>query len=101
MLEGMQQLPWNAVLLRPRVRQAFEAIGVGILRRSKAPLGKPKLAQHVVERFLPNLAIAPVSGHQPAVQIRGSEQRVVVQHLLEVGDEPFAVHRIAVEPAAE
>src|SRR5881275_2875355 len=37
MLEGMQLLPWNAVLLRPRVRQAFEAIGVGILRRSKAP----------------------------------------------------------------
>ena len=34
------------------------------------------------------------------MQIDGNEERVVVQHLLEVRDEPFTVDRVAVEPAA-
>ena len=35
------------------------------------------------------------------MQVRGDEQRVVVQHLLEVRHEPTLVHRIAVEAAAD
>ncbi len=36
----------------------------------------------------------------PAVQVGAGEQRVVVEHLLEVGDEPAVVHRVAREAAA-
>ena len=35
------------------------------------------------------------------MQIRGGEERVVVEHLLEVGDEPALVDRVAVEAAAD
>ena len=35
------------------------------------------------------------------MQIRGDEQRVVVQHLFEVRDEPLPVDRVAVEAAAD
>jgi hypothetical protein len=35
------------------------------------------------------------------MEIRGREQRVVVEHLLEVRDEPGLVHRVAVEASAE
>ena len=101
MLEGVEQLGRNAVRLRPGVREALDALGVGILRRREAALGQPELAEHVLERLLRNLAVALVAGHQPAVQVRGSEQCVVIQHLLEVRDEPFAVDRIPVEAASE
>ena len=35
------------------------------------------------------------------MQVRGDEQRVVVEHLLEVRHEPALVHRVAVEAAAD
>ncbi len=35
------------------------------------------------------------------MEVRGNEQRVVVEHLLEVRDEPALVDRVAVEAAAE
>ena len=35
------------------------------------------------------------------MQIRGHEQRVVVEHLLEVRDQPFAVDGVAVEASAD
>jgi hypothetical protein len=36
-----------------------------------------------------------------AVQVGPGEERVVVEHLLEVGDEPDVVDRITREPAAD
>ena len=40
-LERLQELVWNVVVLRPRVRQAFYTVGVCILRRGEAALGQP------------------------------------------------------------
>ena len=40
-------------------------------------------------------------GERPGMEVRGGEQRVVVEHLLEVGDEPERVDRVAVEAAAD
>ena len=100
MLEGLQELVRNVVVLRPRVRQALDAVGVGVLRRGEAACGQPQLPQHVVERLDGDLAVALVSGHEPAVQVHGYEQRVVVQHLLEVRHEPLAVDGVAVKASA-
>ena len=100
-LERLQQLARNVVVLGPRVGQALDAVGVGVLRRREAAFGQAQVAQQVVERFLRDLAIALVPGHEPAVQVHGGEQRVVVEHLLEVRDEPLPVDGIAVKAAAD
>ncbi len=60
-----------------------------------------ELAQHVPERLLHDLAVALAPGDDPGVQVRRGEDRVVVEHLLEVRDEPAVVHGIAVKAAAD
>ena len=65
------------------------------------PLVEAKLAHEVVERLLRHLAVALVPGHEPAVQVGRGEQRVVVEHLLEVRHEPALVDRVAMEAAAD
>ena len=86
---------------RPRVGQPFLAVRVRVLRRREAALRQAQLAEHVVERLLDDAAVALLAGDGPAVQVRGREERVVVEHLLEVGDEPELVHGVAVEAAAD
>ena len=44
---------------------------------------------------------ALLAHHLPAVQVGAGEQRVVVEHLLEVGHGPGGIDRVAVEAAAE
>src|SRR5438067_771257 len=100
-LERMQQLAGSAVLLGPGIRQTFDAVRVRVLRRGKAALRQTELAQHVFEGLPRNVAVTLIAGYQPAVQICRNEQRVVVEHLLEVRDQPFAVDRVTVEAAAE
>ncbi len=90
-----------ALLGSPCVGEALDSVGVGVLRGGEAALGQQQLAQHVVERLLDDLAVALAAGHEPAVEVRGNEQRVVVEHLLEVRDEPVRVDRVAMEPAAD
>ena len=46
-------------------------------------------------------AIALVPRDLPRVDVQADQERVVVEHLLEVRDEPSLVGRVAVEPAAE
>ena len=76
-------------------------VRVRVLRRGEAALGQPQLAEHVLDRLLDDLAVAGLSGHRAAVEVRGGEQRVVVEHLLEVGDEPGRVDGVAMEAAAD
>jgi len=40
-------------------------------------------------------------GDEKAVQVRTGQQRLVVQHLLEVGDEPEVVDGVAVEASTD
>ena len=86
---------------RPRERRALDAVGVGVLRRGEAAVLERELAQEVVEDALRDLAPLLVAGHLPGREVRAREQRVVVEHLLEVRHEPDRVDRIAVEAAAE
>ena len=85
----------------PDIEAALLALGVGVERRVEASLGPPHLPQRPVERLLADPAPALLAHHLPAMQVGAREQRVVVEHLLEVGDEPGGVHRVAVEPASE
>ena len=62
---------------------------------------------HLADRPSAGLAGGPleevfVPGSEPGrLGAEGEERPVVVQHLLEVGDHPLAVHRVPAEPAAQ
>ena len=88
------------LLGRPRVGGPFDPVGVRVLGGGESALGQAQLAHQVVERLRGDAAVALLAGHGPAVQIRDGQERVVVEHLLEVGDEPDSRPRIAVEAAA-
>ena len=55
---------------------------------ANAPSSVVELAEHVVERAGRDRAIARVTGQCPGVQVDPRELGVVVEHLLEVRDEP-------------
>ena len=100
-LERLEQLLGRALPRRPRVGQPLDALGVGVLRRGEAAVGQAQVAQHVLDGLLGHLAVALGAGDEPPVQVRGDEQRVVVEHLLEVRHEPALVDGVAVEAAAD
>ena len=84
---------------RPHVEAALDALGVGVERAVEAALGAAHLAQRPVER----VAGRPRSrrgspASLPAVQIGAREQRVVVEHLLEVRHRPGRVDAVAAKP---
>ncbi len=85
----------------PDVELALDALGVGIQRRVEAALGARHLAQDPVERLLGRAAQERVARDLPAVQVRASQQRVVVEHLLEVRHGPAGVDRVAGEAPAD
>ena len=107
MLEGLEPLRMRLAerlldLLRgPRVGETLDAVRVRVLRRGEASFRKPEVASHVVEGLLRHLPVPLFPGDEPGVEVRGREEGVVVEHLLEVRDEPGFVHGVAVEPAAE
>ena len=85
----------------PGEREALDAVRVGVLRRGEPAAVERELAQHVVDGLLGDLAVALLADHLEAVEVRDGEQRVVVEHLLEVRHEPLVVDRVAVEAAAD
>ena len=89
------------LVLGPDVEAALLALGVGVERGVEAALGAVHLAERPVERVAGDLHPALVAGPLPAVQVGAGQQRVVVEHLLEVGDEPLGVDRVAGEAAAD
>ena len=70
---------------RPHVELALDALGVGVQRAGEAAVGHAQLAQRPVERLLAQCGADRVAGELEAVQVGPGEQRVVVEHLLEVG----------------
>ena len=101
MLERLQQLGRRALLRRPRVREPFDAVGVSVLRGGEAAARQPQLAHHVVEGLLRDYAVALLAGEQPRMEVGRHQERVVVEHLLEVRHEPLRVDGVAVEAAAD
>ena len=85
----------------PHVELALLALAVGVLGRGDAAAGLAQVAEHVVDRLGEHLPEARLAGELPAVQVEADQQRVVVEHLLEVRHQPHAVDGVAGEPAAE
>ena len=85
----------------PDVEASLDPLGVGVQRGEEAALRPAHLGQHPVERALADGPPALVAERLVAVQVGAGEERVVVEHLLEVGDEPAGVDRVAGEAAAD
>ena len=91
---------------RPRVKQAFVAVTVlvgrvGILGRIEPAGGMAQLAQHVLDGLLDDLLPTCLAEDEVRVEVDADQQRLVVEHLLEVGHEPFLVDRVAGEATAD
>ena len=54
------------------------------------PDGMAKFAQHVLDGLLDDLLPTRLAEHEVGVEVDADQQRLVVQHLLEVGHEPLA-----------
>ena len=79
------------LLRRPHVRQPLLAQSVSASSaEAKPPSGSSMSRQQEVERALGDPPVARIAGDRVPVQVRGGQQCVVVQHLLEVRDEPLA-----------
>ena len=89
------------LLDRPDVELALDPLGVGVERRAEAALGPAHLGERPVERLAGHRPEQRLARDLPAVQVGAREQGVVVEHLLEVGDEPVRVDRVAREAAAD
>jgi hypothetical protein len=103
-LEGLEHAAREADRLglfgRPRMREPLDAVCVGILRGRETALGQRELAQHVLDGLLDDPAVARSLGDDPRMEIGGGEDGVVVQHLLEVRDEPAGVDGVTVEASS-
>ena len=86
---------------RPHVGQPLDAVGVGVQRAAEPAVLGGHLAQRPVERLLRRPPQHGVAGDLPGVDVRAGQQRVVVEHLLEVRDRPGRVGAVAVEAAAD
>ncbi len=82
------------LVLVPEVETPLLPLRVGILRRGQAAPGQPEVAQHVGDDLVEHLAPAGVACQLPGVEIDAGQERLVVEHLLEVRDEPLPVHRV-------
>jgi hypothetical protein len=86
---------------RPLLAVAVLVEGVGVLGRGDAAAVEAQVAQHVAHGLLHHLPVAVVPGHLQPVQVQAHQPRLVVEHLLEVGDHPVRVDRVPGEPAAQ
>ena len=97
--DGAQQLP--DLLGAPDEEAALLPLRVGVGGRVEAPLGRGHLPQQIVQGLAQHPGEVRPPGHLPGLGVGHRQQGVVVEHLLEVGDQPALVGRVAVEPAAD
>ncbi|ESU51522.1 hypothetical protein P376_0494 [Streptomyces sp. HCCB10043] len=106
--EGAIVLPQHLTQLRgrPHVIGALDmltvrVLAVGVQRGGEPALGGPQLPHHEVGGLQGDPAGLVRPGGPPEVGVHPAEQGVVVEHLLEVRDDPLPVHGVPREPAAE
>ena len=85
----------------PDVELALLALAVGVQRGRDPAVSGPQFAQHPVAGLFGHPAGQRRAGPAPQVRVDASQQGVVVEHLLEVRDDPAGVDRVPREPAAE
>ena len=57
--------------------------------------------QNILEDVARGVRVALVAAHQPRIEVEIHQLGVVIQHLLEMRHEPFGVHGITREAAAD
>ena len=85
----------------PDVELALLALGVGIERGGEASALGDHLAQQPADRLVDAARVELVAGLAVGLAHEIDQQRVVVEHLLEVRGEPALVDRVAREAAAQ
>ena len=85
----------------PDVELAFLAFGVGIERGGETAALGDHLAQHPLRGLVDAARVELVAALAVDLAHQVDEQRVVVEHLLEVRHQPVRVDRVAREAAAE
>ncbi len=85
----------------PDVELAFLPFAVGVLGGVEPAFGAGHLPDDVVQRFGDDAAIGFVAERAEGVEVDAGELGIVVEHLLEVGDQPDGVDRVAVKAAAD
>ncbi len=86
---------------RPHIELAFMPFAVGVERGVPAADRIGHLVAQPMERLLGDATRFGVAGRLPEMHGEPREQRVVVEHLLEVRHEPDGVDGVAVEAARE
>ncbi len=86
---------------RPHVEAALDALGVGVLGRGEPARRLGQVREDVADRLLDHEPVALLAEEHVGVEVGPGQQRLVVEHLLEVGDQPHPVGRVAVEAAAQ
>ena len=86
---------------RPGVEDPLFPLGVGVECRVEASLRPPQVAEDEVQRLAHHPEIPPGPGDLIRVEVSHGQQRLVVEHLLEVRHQPAGIDRVAVETAAE
>ena len=79
----------------------FRRHAVGVLGRVEPAFRAGQLAADILQRVVGHLREEAITGRLRGLEIRQHELRLVVEHLLEVRHPPVAVHRVAMEPAAD
>ena len=87
--------------LVPQVVPALHALAVRVLRRVEAPVRMAQVAQQVPQDLPDHRPVDRIAVDLVRGQIGHGEQRVVVQHLLEVRHQPPLVGRVAREAASQ
>ena len=85
----------------PHVEAALHPFGVGIERRGEPAILRAQLGEEEVQGRARDVRVAVDTGRPERLDVGVGEEGVVVQHLLEVRDEPFGIGAVAREPAAE
>src|SRR5579864_3996567 len=80
----------------PDEKLAFLSLAVSILRGIETTFRRGHLAHNIIQRLLSDTAIEGIARHQVGVQVDATEQRVIIQHLLKMRDEPFSIDGVTV-----
>ena len=89
-------------LLRPPYEELpFLPFAVRVLRGVEPTLRRGHLPNDVVQRLLDDPPVHGVPRDLVGVEVQPCQERVVIEHLLEVGDEPVGIGRVPVEPSTQ
>ncbi|GAA3047844.1 hypothetical protein GCM10020000_30040 [Streptomyces olivoverticillatus] len=99
--QGLAQLLGRPHVVRPLHVPSRSVVAVGVEGGGEPALRGAQFVDHEVGGLQGDAPGELGAGGPPQVRVDAAQQRVVVEHLLEVRDGPGGVHRVAREAAAE